>query len=92
MSDDKKVETEARFNELMDGESGQAFEDAGCNALEGLKIINSILPNRGVEAASHDIIYSVSACDLIEAGILESQVLKLRELNWMCDGGLSCFV
>jgi hypothetical protein len=82
-----------RFCELMSGDSGRALSDVGCNALEGLKIINSIMPNRGISGAGHDVIYSASIYEIIEAGITEEQVLKLRELNWMIDeDSLACFV
>ena len=90
-----KIKTHERFCELMSGDEGEAFAKAGCNALEGLKIINSIIPNRGVTAASHDIIYSAKIEELIEAGATEEQALKLRELNWMIGGdgdSLACLV
>ncbi len=65
----------------------------GCNALQGLNIIDSYLPGKGIVAANHDIIYSVTVDALVGAGINKEDVVKLRELNWMTeDDSLACFV
>ena len=77
-----------------DDESGgiKLCED-GCNALKGLNIITKYFPNAGVQAAEHDIIYSVSADGLVEAGITEVDARELHALNWMIDEDrLACFV
>lgn len=80
-----------KFNEIFDGDSFVTWE--GDNALRGLKIIEKYLPGKGVEGAGHDIIYSVDADELIEAGITEEDAKSLRDINWMInDGYMACFV
>ena len=84
--------TEERFRELMDGDSALT-EYTQCNALLGLNLIAKYLPNKGVEGAQHDVIYSVMIDDIIRAGITEKDIIELRRLNWMIDeDGLACFV
>ena len=80
-----------RFEELFhcDGD----VDWTGCNALQGLIIINKYLPKKGIEGANHDVIYSCEVEEIIEAGITESDVVQLRRLNWMTeDSYLACFV
>lgn len=65
------------------------------NALLGLKIIAKYLPKCGIEGAEHDIVYSVGVDKILEAGIIEDDVIELRKLNWMIDEEcdcLACFV
>jgi len=67
----------------------------GDNALQGLKVISEYFPNKTVlEGADHDIIYSVSAEDLLEAGLTEPHAWELSRLNWMLyeDYYMACFV
>jgi len=67
----------------------------GDSALQGLKIISGYFPNRTVlEGADHDIIYSVDAEDLIEAGLTEEHAIELSKLNWMIydDYCMACYV
>lgn len=65
----------------------------GCNVFLGLEIIRKYLPKSGIEGASHDIVYSVDIDEIIEAGITEEDVRKLRSLNWLTeDEYLACFV
>jgi len=65
----------------------------GCNALLGLKIIEKYMPNKGIEGAEHDVIYSVELDEIIEAGITDEDLKELALLNWHEeDGGLACFV
>jgi len=82
------------FLEIMDDEdSGSRLFEKGCNALTGLLIIQKYLPNRGIEAAGHDIIYSAEVEELVEAGITEEDTVLLRDYNWMVDEeSLACFV
>lgn len=63
------------------------------NALDGLKIIQKYCPNKGVEAADHDIIYSVSVSEIVDAGITKEDAEYLSKINWMIDeDSLACFV
>ena len=55
----------------------------GCNIRLGLNIIAEYLPERGVEAAEHDMIYSAEVEEIIEAGLTVEDAKKLRDLNWM---------
>lgn len=81
-----------RFEEIMDGESKlENYDDD--NAFLGLQIIRRYLPKNGIEGAQHDIIYSVDADKLIEAGLIEGDATELRNLNWMIsEDCLACFV
>ena len=68
----------------------------GDNALQGLLIINKYFHDYTIlQAAEHDIIYSVDVDEIIEASITREDAEKLRELNWHIDtdtGSLACFV
>lgn len=66
----------------------------GCNAIEGLNIIKKYMPTKGIEGASHDVIYSVNVDDLVSAGVSLSDALMLKKLNWMIEDGqyMACFV
>lgn len=69
------------------------FDWEGDNAMQGLLIITKYLPNRGITGADHDVIYSASVEEIVDAGITEKDVRELRRLNWMVEyGGLACFV
>lgn len=83
------------FEEIMadDERSGVRLNEPGDNALKGLLIITKYLPNSGIEGANHDVIYSCSAEDLVNAGITTEDAILLNALNWMVDDeSLACFV
>ena len=85
--------TRERFKKLM--ESQDDIDWVGCNVVSGLKIITKYLPRKGIEGAGHDIVYSVTIDEILDAGITEEDVIELRKLNWMIDEsgtGLACFV
>lgn len=88
---------EERFRELFDDEKSDIkteFPD-GDNALMGLNLIAKYLPKAGIEAAGHDIIYSVDIDKIVEAGITEEDAITLVKWNWMIDSDcdcLACFV
>ena len=86
--------TEERFLEIMNDESTQTNFPEGDNALMGLNIIAKYLPNKGIEGADHDVIYSVDIDEIVNAGITEEDTKKLKEINWGIEDGsyLSCFV
>lgn len=87
--------TKERFVEIMkDDDSKTVFPEID-NALMGLNIIAKYIPTAGVSGAEHDVIYSVSVEDIINAGITEKDALTLRRINWMIDedwDSLACFV
>lgn len=87
--------TRERFIEIMEDEDIKHVRPDGDTALAGLNLIAKYLPKKGVEAAEHDIIYSVDVDDIVEAGITEEDVVQLRTWNWMYDedtDGLAHFV
>lgn len=55
---------------------------------EGLKILHRYMPNKTlIQGADHDVIYSVSVSDMVEAGVTEADAKYLRLLNWVvCEG------
>jgi len=59
----------------------------GCPIFYGLKIIIKYMPMAGIAAAEHDVVYSVEADDLVDAGITEDDAIELREHNWFLDDG-----
>lgn len=68
-------------------------EKLGESTLAGLNIIAKYLPNSGIECADHDIIYASDIDTLIKAGITETDVITLRELNWIIqDDYLASYV
>lgn len=70
-------------------------EDAeweGDNALEGLNILSKYFSGQTVlQAAEHDIIYSVSIDDALDAGLTENDAKRLSIINWMLDDDNDCF-
>jgi hypothetical protein len=72
-----------KFLKIMDEEAISISEDKD-DALAGLNIIAKYKPY-ALHGADHDIIYSAEIDDLIEAGIIEEDVIKLRDLGWMMD-------
>ena len=86
--------TSEEFVKIITDTEAELGEVSGCNALAGLKIINSYLPTSGIEGAGHDMIYSANVNVLVEAGITQEDAVRLGELNWMIEDGeyLACFV
>lgn len=82
--------TEERFIEIMEGDSGKWQGD---NAYQGLQILSKYTSNL-IQGAEHDTIYSEDISILIEVGITETDVFKLRDLNWMVKDEmyLACYV
>jgi len=77
------------------------FEEAdyvrweGDNALLGLIIISKYFPGKTIlTAADHDLVYSVEADGLIDAGLTEVDAIELSKLNWMIydDYYMACYV
>ncbi len=66
----------------------------GDNALQGLKVISEYFPGKTVlQGADHDIIYSVDAVEIIDAGLTEEHAWELSRLNWtITDDYLACYV
>ena len=85
--------TEEKFLSIMEDESIET-DWRGCNATQGLLIMQKYLPEKGIAGAGHDAIWGSNIEDLIDAGITEEDVIKLRKLNWMVedDTHMSCFV
>lgn len=83
--------TREEFEQILEEDNAGTWE--GENAFQGLVIINKYLPNVGVEAAQHDIIYSAGVDEILEAGITIDDAKKLRDLNWMIqEDSLACYV
>jgi hypothetical protein len=82
--------TEDRFEEIFQEDSG---DWEGDNAYQGLQIIAKYSDNV-LQGAGRDIIWSENIEELIESGITEEDVIKLRELNWMIHDCtyLACYV
>ena len=83
-----------KFDEIMHDETIDPKWE-GDNTLQGLNLMASYLPDEKyvVAGADHDIVYSVDAQALVDAGITEEDAIKLRMLNWMMqDEYLACFV
>ena len=72
------------FAKIMDGDSNLS-KYKKCTALAGLNIIAKYLPDSGVGAASHDIIYACDVEDLLAAGLTEEDARELRLMNWMIN-------
>jgi len=67
----------------------------GDNALLGLIIISKYFPGKTIlTAADHDLVYSVEADGLIDAGLTEVDAIELSKLNWMIydDYYMACYV
>ena len=88
--------TEEEFIDIMEDEEkgGRLLKDLkDDNAVMGLMIIRKYLPNKGIEGAEHDVVFSVSVEEIVEAGITKKDTEMLRDLNWMIDSGsLAVFV
>jgi hypothetical protein len=86
-----RVLERAKFEEIMEGDNPGTWE--GENGFQGLLIITKYLPKSGIEAAQHDIIYSASVQEILDAGLTEEDAIKLRNFNWMIqEDSLACYV
>jgi len=82
------------------------FEDKnakweGDNAMQGLEILRKYLkpdkPQRLIQGANHDVIYSLDIDEVLEAGLTTEDAEKLASLNWMLGDSywtesFACFV
>jgi len=74
---------------IFDNEDSVSWD--GDNALEGLNIIARYFPCKTVlQAADHDIIYSVDAQEVLDAGLSVQDAQRLAHLNWMIDSDSDC--
>lgn len=72
-----------RFKEIMEEDTVGSWDRKGCDIFNGLKIISRYIPDAFlIVAAEHDIIYSVEVQELLDAGIKETDITQLSELNW----------
>lgn len=78
------------FTKIMESDEIQQRITNSCTIFEGLKIIRKYLPEKGIEGAEHDEVYSVSVDKLVSAGITEKDAKKLRALDWMIDDECEC--
>ena len=76
--------TEERFLEIFE-EVDTDYKDID-GTLEGLKIMSKY-SNRAIQGADHDIIYCEDIETLIEAGVTEEEVTKLRKYGFMIEDG-----
>jgi len=81
--------TVERFEEIFQEDS---VDWEGDNTYQGLQIIAKYTDHI-VTGATHDKIWSEAVETLIEKGITEEDVIKLRGLNWMIEeDSLACYV
>jgi len=57
----------------------------GDNTLEGLNILSKYTDKDVIAAAEHDIIYLVDVDDVLEAGITDEELKRLRALGFMVE-------
>jgi len=57
----------------------------GDNTLEGLNILSKYTKQDVIAAAEHDIIYSADVDDVLEAGITDDELKRLRALGFMIE-------
>ena len=74
-----------KFESIMNGGSKLQNYKGKDTAILGLLIIRKYLPQAGITGAEHDIIYSCSAEDLVDAGITTKDATELINMNWMID-------
>jgi len=81
--------TRERFEEIFEKTDTdfKKHKKLGDHTLAGLNIISKYIPNYVICGADHDILYSVNIDELIKAGIVEEDVILLRELNFIINGG-----
>ena len=84
------------FIEIFDDEeiSGSLLSGLdGDNAMIGLNLIAKYIKGRVLQSAEHDVIYSATVEELVEAGITKDDAEYLSRINWAIeDGSLICFV
>lgn len=78
---EKDMERE-RFDEIIDADEDSSIDYKENRVLLGLKIIAKYIPNNCVAGADHDIIYSASVDELLEAGLTEDDAVELSNLGW----------
>lgn len=85
--------TKERLKELLNTEDVSIWQ--GCNVYQGLKIIAKYVDVTQIPiviSTKKDILYSIHIDRILETGITEEDVTKLRYLNWMVDSEhLACF-
>lgn len=73
--------TREKFDEIFERTSINATL-SGDTAFKGLQILSNYT-NHLIQAAEHDMIFSISVDELIELEITEEDVIKLARLNWL---------
>lgn len=87
----KKLTKEEFTSIIFDDISWEIPSKTPCCVIAGLKIIEKYIPNkRLVGGTDHDMIYSVSVDDIINAGITQEDVVKLRNLGWNKENDYLC--
>lgn len=79
-----------RFEELMGGDSDYTKFKEVNRVTVGLNIIAKYLPQFGIEAAEHDVIYSVDVDKLATTEITQEEVTQLREMGWWISEEFNC--
>lgn len=80
-----------------DGDEKEGYIDSkwtGDNAIKGLRILEKyfdIEKKDLIQGADHDVIWSVSVDDAIEAGLTVEDAEALALLNWTIDEDGECF-
>jgi len=78
------------FIQIMHDDNIEHKKINGCKIFAGLKIITKYLPDEGIGAVGHDIVYSADIEELINAGITEEDVEELNKLDWMIEEEYDC--
>jgi len=52
---------------------------------KGLSIMREYIPEADIHASGHDVVYSVTVQELVDAGISKYDVLQLAALGWRID-------
>lgn len=78
-----------RFEEIFSAEHNWEEDKSRHRIFEGFKIIHKYIPHFEIEPA-HDIIFSNSVDDIIDAGITEEDAKLLRDMNWGIDIEYDC--
>lgn len=85
--------TEERLVEIFDE---MKTNWKGDNAFQGLMIMAKYfdpMKKDLIVGADHDVIYSLSGEELIEAGLTEEDAIALAKLNWSYNGEyFECYV
>lgn len=94
MKDWNKIEKRTEeIEKIFESTDSELHKIKGDNAFMGLQILSKYTDNL-IQAAEHDIIYSISLDDAIELNVSDEDLIQLAKLNWMIyDGdGLACYV